>query len=674
MVRDDEKLTPLGNPYIRWAQPGEETNTIGNCIRTKVFHIISEKGYTKDSNAEAKLNPICATCNLSFSCRGRNDEGVEVPLVPGATFRRDRAEALQNDRIRAHIQSMPSIDSFKEGEGEEEEEQQKVKVGAFIDEVMRHVSWTEKTTAGLSDLDKTILTIPTNLWFTLLPIVQGLRPLLAGEDKLTQETYHGYSDEMLRQIFIDHGINLIELKESLAEIEETKIDIKKLMVEPDSVSQKGMNAKDRKGSSPALKIIRKKMRDDATREMYDNLRNLQSNWLIPLVKVLVGEEIGAIRIKNKQLIITTKNRRAQEIINELDFVEMLDATADRQFIAKYLEIDKSEILWIEQEKADFSNLTIHQIRGMGLLGKERSKSVIERITALRPKLIEMHPDIAFIDHLATKEEGDGHWFFDNRGSNQYENRSAIASLGTPYPDIGMLQDVYMSITGDRDVSREAEGFSAFVRYHVQSERVQFVGRLRANRRPEQEVTCAIVSDDDLQYLLNHYPGAKIVTTDAFNIVPEAGTAGQRTKWAILQAIKVASEAGRKITQNCVADIANCSQATVSKIAKDYGGWNPLRKLLLSLIDSFYRNSNNLPVLDPDLETFAKSYLPAFVDVSPPEAVQELLLMERVFGTDTLMGILGTTTLEVRSALLGKLFDILPPELRAIFEEILLVPE
>jgi hypothetical protein len=112
-----------------------------------------------------------------------------------------------------------------------------------------------------------------------------------------------------------------------------------------------------------------------------------------------------------------------------------DATAKREYLGLYLGIEPKSIVQIEQEQAEHSNLSIVQVTGLGLVGHNRSKSLMKRLEVLRLMLKVRHPDISFIDYkeYAQIESGDGWWFNHNRGSNEYLSLSAIALFWNTVP-------------------------------------------------------------------------------------------------------------------------------------------------------------------------------------------------------------------------------------------------
>ncbi|MHC5863248.1 MAG: PriCT-2 domain-containing protein, partial [Nostoc sp.] len=290
-----------------------------------------------------------------------------------------------------------------------------------------------------------------------------------------------------------------------------------------------------------------------------------------------------------------------------------------------------------------------------------------RISALRNELDQRHNQkIGYIDHLSEKGEGDGQWFGDNRGSNAYPELDALCSVGTPYQDIGALQQSYITQTGDRDVSVDSENFQDFVDEQVQAEVIQCAGRLRANRRPEENLTYYVVSDKDLSYLMEYYPGCTLVQSIAFDITPLAGTAKQQTRWGILQGFKQLVAAGAEIKQGAIASIAGISTSLVSKTAKDFGGWKTLKKILLALYSSLYRSSNNFPdVLSEDERWFIDKYFPVLKEDypdNPREVVIEVVTIAIAQGCQSFQRIMNGVRVDIKAWIIDSLISILPLEI------------
>jgi len=307
-----------------------------------------------------------------------------------------------------------------------------------------------------------------------------------------------------------------------------------------------------------------------------------------------------------------------------------------------------------------------------LVGHNRTGSLKQRLEVLRLTLKARHPDIAYIDYkeYARIFEGDGWWFNHNRGSNEYLSKGALASFGVPYQDIGSLQMIYITLTGDYSVSRESPGFSAFVQWQAQAEIAQCVGRLRANRRPDEAVTYYSCADEELDFLRDYYPGAAITSSAAFSIATQAGTATEQShhhiQSKILELVKETGMALEKLTQVAAATIAGVSQGRISQVAAKYGGWKAYKKLLAVVFNSIYESANNFEPLDEEQEFIANTYLPLAAVESMPDAVQAMADCVKAYGWRIFQIVLAATSYQTRGRLLAALLSGLPQELQDEF--------
>jgi len=76
-----------------------------------------------------------------------------------------------------------------------------------------------------------------------------------------------------------------------------------------------------------------------------------------------------MRFKRGVLSIATRDRRHAEIAKSMQFNVYLDTTGNRRYLAQYLDIAPGSIVQIEQIPADFSNLKIVQVTGIGKVVK-----------------------------------------------------------------------------------------------------------------------------------------------------------------------------------------------------------------------------------------------------------------------------------------------------------------
>ena len=687
LVEDDSRRTPSNYPHIRWPRHNEEPTTQGNCFRTGLFHTLAAKGYA-ETGTEAKTNPICGTCHLSDSCAGKGD----VPILPGASFRNERREAFLNKRIRASLNSVPVAKELevKVNSSEDGTEQLSNRNGAFVDEVMRQLQPTEEVQIHLSDFDQTFAELESKLpdvHEVLKPLRLALRAILAGEIKPTKETYHGWNDAAVRDALVEFREKLFSavsenndliMLEIIQKIESIKPKLQEILKEPDGFNKNGAAAKDRTGiSNETSAYIRSKVRQESYRDIAKELRSLPINWLIPFLEVWSGAKRGALRIDNEMLTVTTRSTRHADALKAMQWCVYLDATAARKYLAMHLDIDPLDIVQIEQEVSPVDNLTIVQVSTLGLVGHGRSNSLKARLAALKPALKQRHDDIAFLDHKehADVGNGDGWWFNHNRGSNEYKTRSAIASLGTPYQNVGASQDLWLTLTGDRNVAKDALGFAAFVQWQTQSEITQAVGRLRANLRPDEFLTFYSCTDFDLGFLQQYYSGATIKKESAFNIVPAAGTETEQSHWRIQQRIfDFVKETGatlEKLTQVAAAKVTGLTQGRISQVAAKFGGWVEYKKLLAVLLESLYTTANNFCPLNEEQLFIAENYFPLVAEEDPPDAVGAMLTTGKAYGWKIFESILAVTSPQTRGKLVAALISGLPPdrrdELRSLLE-------
>ncbi|MEC4816941.1 MAG: bifunctional DNA primase/polymerase [Scytonema sp. PMC 1069.18] len=500
----------------------------------------------------------------------------------------------------------------------------------------------------------------------LKPIVFSIRPLLLGGEKLTQETYHGYSEAMVR----DRLGELPDLEVAIAVLQKAAPNLSELLTKIDTVTLDGVegSAADRKQFALTIKFARSVLLKESATEVKEGIYSLPPNWLLPFIEVLAKSCLGSFRIKNRTLTVMVKNDRTRDIIKSADFVWIADATLTREALARALDIDPDEIIVIKKKPSNYQNLTITQITGMGLLGKERSASSRARVKALRTAIEELHgvEDTAVIDRKASKEETDGHWFCDNRGSNLYQHKKALLTLGDPYQDIGYLQMLYTTLSGDRNPSRENPDFNAFVNEKMQAEVIQAGGRLRAFRRTGEELNLYIVTETDLSYLHEYFPGAKFVKKSAFEITPEAGDATEQSRALCLEATKRILERGEELTTVALAKEMGRDRTRVSQLAKQVaGGWDSFRRVLAALIKAIYRTTHTstswFDGLTEDEIFAARTYLPLTLDENPTEPLtilEEASSLMEALGIEAFERVMQALPLKYKGVMLGDLISLL----------------
>lgn len=579
---DDTRRTPNGNPFLVWPKPGEEPDTKGNCPKTDLF----QKFRTKNLKVEAsETSPICQTCKLAYLCKKGTGQKY------GASFRGDRKNALAHPRIRAHADSVPIDFDFSAS-------------GIIWDEIGTQLKPMDSVTVTLADFDQAWAELEgkaPHLHEQLKSLRLALRPLLTGDLK---QPYHGWDDAGVRALLPEKPSSLDLI---ISEVEQAlEPDFSFLKESSDSVNG------DAGISKAAQQLINRQLRRQAHEQFSEAFQRVALNWLVPFLKVWAGER-GALRCEWQELIIFTKSDRHTAVAQSAKFNLFLDATISRERLALLLGVDPSEIYVVGQKTPNHNNLRVIHITGMGKLGKERRESLTERVDLLKAELKKRFPGVVIGDWQKFTESGDGQWFVNLRGSNEFQHAPTLAVFGNPCQNIGHLQALYQSLTGEyAPLNKESphEGLQRFIAAHIEAEIEQALGRLRSHLRPDEELTFIFVGDYDLSFL-----GAPIEQVEAFQICREAGTDAQITRWKILEAIKQLHAQGQKLTQEAIATLIGKSQELISKVAKQFGGWVRFRKLLLVLLDPLYSGSNNFETFTEQEQDFINGYLCPVIDTT-----------------------------------------------------------
>ncbi len=626
---DNTRRTPNGNPFLVWPKAGEEPDTRGNCFRSDLF----QKFRAKNLNVEASDNsPICETCKVAPLCK--SGSGWKY----SATFRGDRKNALSSERIRAHADSLPSAEDFDYSSS-----------GIIWDEIGVQLKPMVAVDVTLADFDQTWAELEMkapDLHEALKPLRLALRPLLTG---VVKQPYHGWDDASIRALLPAHPDNLSQIINELETI--LKPDLGFLKNQPDSVTSSGLDI-----SKGIQRLVNRQFRRLAHEEFSQEFQKLALNCLVPLLKVWAGER-GAFRCERQELTIFTHSDRHASVARAAKFNIFLDSTITRSRLALLLGINPEEIYIVEQETPNYGNLRIIQITGMGKLGKNRSLSMQHRVAALKKALEERYPGIVFGDWKTHASTGDGQWFVNLRGSNEFQTAPTMAVFGVPFQNVGYLQALYQTLTGDYaplDKEMPHEGLQHFIETHVQAEVEQGVGRLRSHLRPNEQLTFIFVGDYDLGFL-----GLPVEQIEAFHICREAGTPTEITRWKILEAVRLLQDQGQKITQMAIATTAKISQPLIAKIASQFGGWGRLKKLLLTLLDSSYRNSNNFASLSDEEKWLAECYLPALLNDSVEVVVDQMRLVIQAYGFEAFTAIVAAASPQTQARLLALVVQALP---------------
>ncbi|MBD2007074.1 MULTISPECIES: hypothetical protein [Cyanophyceae] len=648
MAVDKTRKTPMGKDYIVRPKPkeGKKATIPGNCNRQGLFEVM----WKKNIFVEGRENPICTTCHLQNVCSRDTGEGFG--------FKCERKETLEGSLIRAHPNSAPNPNDPDPTDKKDDDKFDFSKVGNFWDEAGTLINAVQDVTVELADLDQIMGLIESKLPAIHKALKEPrlvLRQLLNEEIK---QPHYGFDDSAIRDLLPPPPENLSDI---ISELEaELQPDFSSL----NSTEEYDVEMEDLPDE------VKKRFRERPSELIEDLEKSIPLNWLVPFLKVW-NKEPGALRCKFGKLTICRRDDRHSDIAEASKFNIYLDATIRPDDLALLLDIEPENILVIEQDVPNYNNLRIIQITGMNRLGKKRSEFLINRVDALKTELTSRHPQIILLDWKGCASEGEKSWFVDSRGSNDFINRQVIASFGIPCQNLGSLQSRYQTLTG-RQISLDKNnppdpGFQAFVDAQTQAEIIQAIGRLRAERRPNEQLTYYFAGDYDLSFL-----EVPIEQMEACTITPKAGNAKQQTEWTLMEVAKQIVASGNKLTQSVLAKAAGISQGRVSQVMKELGGWRTFQKLLAALLDSFNSPTNNLSDLPEDEILMAKNYLPSVIDPPPEDMagsdtpidkVKKVVEIAKIFH-ETFDSILAALPLESKSKLLNLLVCLMPGEVQA----------
>lgn len=548
--------TPNGKAYLRWPKNGELPDTTGNCHRSSIFAALRNKNISINEGPE---NPVCSTCHLLEACRSVSG--------PGFGHRSQRRETLKSLRIVAHPDSAPDTNDYDWSN-----------CGNFWDEAMRTVQPICSIAASLLDLNQVIAELTIyypEINIQLQPLWMLLRQCLTGEIK---QPHHGWNDAALREMLGYPPDNLDEIIARAMEI--LHPDLKSLL---NTTCLYGVDLNDLPGT------LRKRFGDKSFELTQKIQQDVVLNWFVPFLQIWARQIKGALRIDRGQLLISTRNERHALIALASGWNIYLDATATPEYLSWWMDVDPEDILTIEQEVSSSKNLKIIQVTGLGQVSKNRSDFCQSRVDALRQEFLVRHPDIKFMDFVKFCTDGDGGWFRDSRGSNDFKDLRALATFGIPYQNIGSLEVLYLTLSSC-DFTREdtSEKFQGFVDWATQAEIKQAIGRLRSHNRPMQQVYFYFCADYDLSFLSHEVECVK-----AADITIEAGSLDEKSWWKVKQSVKELWELGQKVTQTAVEAVSGISQGYISKLASIFcGSWKEWLKIFLSLLNANYTTWNN----------------------------------------------------------------------------------
>ncbi|MHC5932153.1 MAG: PriCT-2 domain-containing protein, partial [Nostoc sp.] len=403
-------------------------------------------------------------------------------------------------------------------------------VGRLWEEAGTLIKPVRSVDVNRGDFETTVgklLLLEPNLLSQLQPALLVLHQLLT--QQLKPNDRYGFDDASIRALLPPFPTGLdIEAIRQASEPDLTFLeDLDSIDVTQDKQLKK----------SAAARYAAKKLVKDSARTAGREFLDLPNYWLPDFLEAWKGD--GSFQSQWGVLSIYRRNPKHTELAHSDKFNIYIDATFKSQQLKLKLGIDEP-VLIIEQQRPDYDNLKVVNVTGLGKLPKNRSLPLSARVNALKETLKKLCPNLGIIDwkQIATQAEGRteyGH-FVDGRGVNRFSECDAIASFGIPYQNIGVLAAQYQVMTGEPvNLEDENSAFQKYLTDLIRAEIIQEIGRLRAHRRPNVEVTFYFCADYDLSFLLDELPGIKLEVVDACSLCTEAGSRDQQTGHAIVKA-------------------------------------------------------------------------------------------------------------------------------------------
>lgn len=637
LVERLDKLTGGGKPFVERPRPGETPTIPGNCWATSLQHLLAQKNIGHGGSQAEKdgdSNPICNLCGVRDNCKDGS------PGARPSGFKSEMKAALAQPRLKGTLAGFPGSEEFQ--------------IVAFVDEAEATIQATRDVTASVADIDKEFF----RLWqydkdlYDAFAFIQSTLSIYLSEEKPHK---YGYDFSTIKSWFAEKHLDGFEFE----------LAIRKLEAAANALSARELGM----------------LRSDQSEDDVNTLVTL--NWLIPFCRVVSGTQSGSARIVNNQLIVTVQNDRELDLIRSFDFTVLLDATADRDEIARILGYEPWEIFWVMQVPPSnpYANLRVAQVIGLGGCGKQRRDRTSRRIEATeqaiedwalgktpnptldalvggREKVFPNGVDpekIAYIRHLKYYNAGELYYFGGNngeRGSNAAQDCQLLIMEGLPRENIGSALARYHALYGT-DCNSDHPDFKAWYNRQIDKRIFQAIGRSRYTRRANQIIPILILGDADLSGVVNHY-GVTIQQINAFHVAAEAGTPTQVNGWKIFQALKELRQEGSKVLQRRVVELTQLGQSTISEFASLLGGWKSLIQISETLLKGLYSTSDisELPELTDVERAILEQYLPLFIHRPPEEVLEEFGEIIRIYGLESFSRIVCAAPLHIQARMMA----------------------
>ena len=334
----------------------------------------------------------------------------------------------------------------------------------------------------------------------------------------------------------------------------------------------------------------------------------EANLIIDLIRIRCGYADGVMNIEqiktqitnesgesedqfSYELVYSVPNERYTKAFNSFDMSIILDATTNPNVLVAEQGLELNKTIQIVKSEPIPENLKITQIVGLGRLGMQRGDDIQSRLGILVNQLKQNYnPDeIGIFEFKKFHTESGrlfGVWGRDNRGSNEFQDCIALIVIGCLTPNLNAIIREFGCIYKEiptpetelihRKINQASdpddllnfytscnhestnEQFREFVFHKIQSETSQCFGRLRANRRHNQDLTIYYISDFPTQY--------PVEVKYASELSPELLDKKSRNYHLVYESIQTSES---RLTQTEIAQKTGLSSSTVSRAIRDY---------------------------------------------------------------------------------------------------------
>lgn len=307
----------------------------------------------------------------------------------------------------------------------------------------------------------------------------------------------------------------------------------------------------------------------------------------PLFRALAGMDNHiSFFIDNGKMTIVERYHDFFDRMNEAKTVVFLDATSTVDSLAKTLMVGVESILVISQAHKPVKHVKIRQCVALGGLGCQRSEGIQEKVSIAKDALKKVDPKIGFIDYgrFARSSDDNLMHFVGARGSNFFERKKTIAIFGSANTNVSACRAMYevMSNAVVSDSDRAiCYDFRVYYETLIQAEMEQEIGRLRAVRRLNEDLTCYVFSTVNLRFLQQKgYQLEFILGSDI-----DERVASNKDK--LIRGIQKLDVDWQHLSSRKLAEAADTSYHTITNLIKrDYksrGGFDQLKEDLLKLV-------------------------------------------------------------------------------------------